>query len=110
MYIYLKNNHIYHKSETKKLIPNTSFLEVQGFSVNDDLIYEDGEVKLYEKSEQYKKDKQIKSKDEKIFELEKEKEELKEIADSEIKRVFNIDNNEKVNTFNKFLYRMANRR
>ncbi|MDR0608132.1 MAG: hypothetical protein LBG52_07530 [Candidatus Peribacteria bacterium] len=90
MYIYLKDGHIYHKSEQKKLIPNTSLIEVVGFTLADDLIYEDGQVKLYKESEQRKKDHNVVSLEQKIQEVEKKNEELQEVADSEIRRALKL--------------------
>ncbi|MDR0651286.1 MAG: hypothetical protein LBG59_08030 [Candidatus Peribacteria bacterium] len=96
MYVYLKDNHIYHKSEEKKLIPNTTLIEVVGYKITDDLIYEDGEIKLYINSEQYQKDKNIQTNKEKIAALEKRNKELNEVADGEVRRAVQLGDQEKV--------------
>jgi hypothetical protein len=109
MYVYLKNNRIYHKSEEKKLIADTTIVECP-YRVTDDLIYEEGEIKLYEKSVQYNKDHNIKTKDEELVQLRIENEELREIADNEIRSALGMGENEKVTQFKKLLYRQTIRK
>ena len=103
MYVYLKNNRIYHKSEEKRIFPNTTIIE-SNFNIKDDLIWEDGEIKLYEKSEQYKKDYNITSLEEKNRKLEEENKKLSEISDREIRKELWMIKTEKITAYHRNLY------
>lgn len=86
MYVYIKNGNIVYKSnERSKILPDAIEI-ICWYSMNDNLIFEDWEVRVYEKSKQFEKDihkyklsKQIKS-------LEFQKNKLEKIADNKIKK------------------------
>lgn len=86
MFVYVKNGNIVYKSNTRRnLIPDSTEIRCW-FSLNDNLVFEDGEVRIYEKSKQFEKDihkyklsKQIKS-------LEFQNDKLEKIANKKIKK------------------------
>jgi len=84
--VYVKNGNIIFKSNTRtNLFPDASEVWCW-FSMSDNLIFEDGQVRIYEKSKQFEKDihkyklsKQIKS-------LEFQNNKLEKIANEKIKK------------------------
>ena len=56
MFVYVKNGNIVYKSNTRSnIIPDA--MEIWcWFSMNDNLVFEDGQVRIYEKSKQFEKD------------------------------------------------------
>lgn len=84
--MYIKNGNIIFKSNTRtNLFPDASEVWCW-FSMNDNLVFEDGQVRIYEKSKQFEKDihkyklsKQIKS-------LEFQNNKLEKIANEKIKK------------------------
>lgn len=84
IYVYVKNNRIYAKSEKRKRYPWCVTIQCD-FGKNEELIWEDNQVKRYTESEQYRKDKKIKNLEEQNRELREENAELKGLADREIK-------------------------
>lgn len=84
MYVYIKDNRIYAKTEKRKRYPWCVVIQCD-YKKDDDLIREDNQIKRYTESEQYRKDKKIKTLEEQNRELEAENAELRELADREIK-------------------------
>lgn len=86
MFVYVKNGNILYKSNTRSnIIPGAMEIKCW-FSLNDNLVFEDWEVRIYEKSKQFEKDihkyklsKQIKS-------LELQNNKLEKIANEKIKK------------------------
>ena len=86
MYVYVKNGNIIYKSMT-----HASFLKDVSeiscwFGLNDNLIFEDGQVRIYEKSKQFEKDIHKYKLAKTIKSLEFEKEKLEKIANDKTKK------------------------
>jgi hypothetical protein len=109
MYVYLKNYRIYHKSDTKKLLPETSIVECN-FAVSDDLIYENWEIKLYEQSEQWKKDHQIEDISVQNEALLKENEELKAREAESIRQLQGLPQDKEISSYYSLLHRLMLRK
>ena len=83
MFVYVKDRKIIFKSEEKRSIPWASVIETK-YKLEDDLILEDGTIKLYKKSERYKKDHHLETLKEKAERLERENTEMKTTIDKRI--------------------------
>lgn len=84
MYVYIKDNRIYAKTEERKRYPWCVVIQCD-YKKDDDLIREDNQIKRYTESKQYREDKNIKTLEEQNRELKAENTELRELADREIK-------------------------
>ena len=85
LYVYITAGKIVMKSPRKYVVQNTTIIETE-FKKTDQLIYEDGVVKIYKESQQWKKDNHIETLKEKNEKLEKENSQLQEISDREIRK------------------------
>ena len=56
MFVYVKNGNILYKSNTRSNIIPWAMEIKCWFSLNDNLVFEDWEVRIYEKSKQFEKD------------------------------------------------------
>ena len=84
--MYIKNGNIIFKSNTRSnLFPDASEVWCW-FSMNDNLIFEDGEVRIYEKSKQFEKDIHKYKLSKQIESLELQKEKLEKIANEKVKK------------------------
>lgn len=84
MYVYIKDNRIYAKTEKRKSYPWCMVIQCD-YKKDEDLIREDNQIKRYTESRQYREDKNIKKLEEQNRELREENAELKGLADREIK-------------------------
>jgi len=86
MFVYVKNGNIIFKSNTRSnLFPDASEIWCW-FSMNDNLIFEDWEVRIYEKSKQFEKDIHKYKLSKQIESLEFQKEKLEKIANEKVKK------------------------
>lgn len=84
--MYVKNGNIIFKSNTRSnLFPDASEVWCW-FSMNDNLIFEEGEVRIYEKSKQFEKDIHKYKLSKQIESLEFQKEKLEKIANEKVKK------------------------
>ena len=83
--MYIKNGNIIFKSNTRtNLFPDASEVWCW-FSMNDNLIFEDGQVRIYEKSKQFEKDIHKYKLSKQIESLEFQNNKLEKIANEKIK-------------------------
>lgn len=89
MYVYVRGKNIIHKSEERKelkwFLQNCTIYQVS-YNKNDHLIFENGEIRIYEQSKQFEKDSHKYILNEKIEKLEFDNNKLKQIANKEVKK------------------------
>lgn len=86
MFVYVKNGNIIFKSNTRtNLFPDASEVWCW-FSMNDNLIFEDWQVRIYEKSKQFEKDIHKYKLSKQIESLEFQNDKLEKIANEKIKK------------------------
>ena len=84
--MYIKNGNIIFKSNTRtNLFPDASEVWCW-FSMNDNLIFEDGQVRIYEKSKQFEKDIHKYKLSKQVESLEFQNDKLEKIANEKIKK------------------------
>lgn len=84
--MYIKNGNIIFKSNTRtNLFPDASEIWCW-FSMNDNLVFEDGQVRIYEKSKQFEKDIHKYKLSKQIESLEFQNNKLEKIANEKIKK------------------------
>jgi hypothetical protein len=84
--VYIKNGNIIFKSNTRtNLFPDASEVWCW-FSINDNLIFEDWQVRIYEKSKQFEKDIHKYRLSKQIESLEFQNDKLEKIANEKIKK------------------------
>lgn len=84
--MYIKNGNIIFKSNTRtNLFPDASEVWCW-FSMNDNLVFEDGQVRIYEKSKQFEKDIHKYKLSKQIESLEFQNNKLEKIANEKIKK------------------------
>lgn len=89
MFVYVKNGNIIYKSETRTNLFPEAF-EVQcWFNLNDNLIFEEWQVRIYEKSKQFEKDIHKYKLSKQIESLEFQNDKLEKIANEKVKEKIN---------------------
>ena len=84
--MYVKNGNIIFKSNTRtNLFPDASEVWCW-FSMNDNLVFEDGQVRIYEKSKQFEKDIHKYKLSKQVESLEFQNNKLEKIANEKIKK------------------------
>lgn len=112
MYLYVKNGNIIHRSESKKQL--LWFLE--GCQVYEDnqvwnLIFEDGKIKVYEKSKQREEDSNKYHLTKENNNLKKKNKELEQIANNKIQKDMKLDiKGEEPDEYHRKLYLLRNMR
>ena len=86
MFVYVKNWNIVYRSNTiTKIIPDSMEIKCW-FSLNDNLVFEDWEIRIYEKSKQFEKDIHKYKLSKQIESLEFQKNKLEKIANEKVKK------------------------
>jgi hypothetical protein len=86
MFVYIRNGNIIYKSNTKvDFLPDASVIGCW-FSLNDNLVFEDWQVRIYEKSKQFEKDIHKYRLSEKIESLEFQNDKLEKIANTKTEK------------------------
>lgn len=108
MYVYVRNGNIIHVSNSK--VDYIKDADVYGcwFSLSDNLIFEDGKVKIYEKSNQFDKDIHKYHLKSKINSLEFQNTKLEKIANENVKK--DLELKQDTTKFNRELYLLKNLR
>jgi hypothetical protein len=101
MFVYEKNGNIIFKSNQKVDFIKDANVIWCWFSLSDNLVIEDGKVKLYEKSKQFEKDIHKYKLSEKVKDLEFQNNKLEKIANDKTKKKMNF---KKVGKFERELY------
>lgn len=84
MFVYVKNWNIIYKSKDRvKFIKDSDEIQCD-YNLNDNLIFEDGEVRIYEKSKQFEKDVHKYYLDEEINNLKHKNKDLEQIANKKV--------------------------
>lgn len=91
MYVYIKNWNIVFKSDKRSNLIKDSIEIYTDYTKNDNLIFENGEVRLYEKSNQFEKDVHKYQLDEKIKKLEHNNKDLEKIANIKITKELELE-------------------
>lgn len=86
MYVYVKNDNIVYKSLEKVDFIKDAIVIDCWFNLNDNLIFENGEVRIYERSQQFEKDIHKYKLTKKIESLEFQNEKLDKIANKNVKK------------------------
>lgn len=111
MYVYVKNGNIVYKSENKVNWIKDCMEIWCWYSMNDNLIFEDWEVRIYEKSKQFEKDVNKYSLQKKIDHLEKQNENLTQIANKKITKEMELETRWlEANEHQRLLYLVRNMR
>lgn len=111
MYVYVKNWNIVYKSQTRVNWIKDSMEIICWYNMNDNLIFEDGEVRIYEKSKQYEKDVNKYKRQKQVDLLQKKNEELTQIANKKITKEMELDKKGlEANEHQRLLYLLRNMR
>lgn len=108
MYVYIKNGNIIYKSNNKVDFIKDAQVIGCWFDLTDNLIFEDGEVRIYEKSKQFEKDIHKYKLKQEIDSLEFQKGKLEKIANEKVKKKRKIK--EETTKFERELYLLNNMR
>lgn len=93
MYVYIKNGKIFHKSMEKKWI-NGAKIITSDISITERVIFEDGIVKRYEDSRQYKIDHNIEQLETKIQKLETKIRKQEQTLEQRVRQYNNLQEDE----------------
>lgn len=105
MFVYIKNGNIIFKSNTKVDFIKGATVVWCWFSLSDNLVFEDGIVKQYEKSKQFEKDIHKYKLSQQIESLEFQNNKLEKIANEKIQK-----KKKEVTKFDRELYLLKNMR
>lgn len=106
MFVYIRNGNIVYKSNNKvDFIPDASVIGCW-FNLNDNLIFEDGQVRIYEKSKQFEKDIHKYRLSEKIESLEFQNDKLEQIANKKVEK--DLELKKEPGKFERELYLLKN--
>ena len=103
LYIYVKDNRIYAKKETRWHYPWCHEI-VCDYKKTDMLIREDNTIKLYQDSRQYRKDKKIDTLEEENKKLREKNKHLSKLAEREIKNKLRKKESEELTDFDRQKY------
>lgn len=97
MFVYVKNGNILYKSNTKSnIIPDAMEIKCW-FSLNDNLVFEDWEIRIYEKSKQFEKDIHKYKLSKQIESLKFQNDKLEKIANDKVTKETLVKNPTKYN-------------
>ena len=91
MYVYVKNWNIVYKSDNRSNLIKDAMEIYTDYTRNDNLIFEDGEVRVYEKTKQFEKDVHKYWLDEKIKRLEHDNKDLETIANKKVTKDLELE-------------------
>ena len=111
MYVYVKNWNIVYKSDKRSNLIKDAIEMQTTYTKNDNIIFEDGEIRIYEKTKQFEKDVHKYRLDEKIKKLEHHNKDLEQIANKKITK--DLELNERwleANEYQRKIYLLKNLR
>lgn len=103
MYVYIKNGTIFHKSMEKKWI-NGAKIVTSDISITERVIFEDGIVKRYEDSKQYRIDHNIETLEHKIQKLETKVKKQEETLEVRVRKYHKLEDTDPVLPYHYNLY------
>lgn len=106
MYVYVKNGNIIYKDNKKvDFIKDAQVIQCW-FNLNDNLVFEDGNIRVYEKSKQFEKDIHKYRLKQEINSLEYQNDKLEKIANKQVKKERKLKN--ETSKFERELYLLNN--